>query len=537
MKFIFWQNIISIHQSAFLKALAEEHEVTLVVEQELDNQRKNESWNIPDMGASHIIIAPSDKQIEKLFENNSIYHIFSGINAYPMVYKAFKMAVKRNYNISVMAEPYDWTGLRGKLRRLKYMMLFARYGRYIDHFFTTGNYGIKCYRKAGFPLWKLHQWGYFTEQTTTLSPAVNGSPKIIFVGKIDTRKNILSLISALNEIPELYEDAYIIGTGPLVKELKIAIGENPKIHYLGALPNNEVKQLIGQCDLLVLPSQFDGWGAVVNEALFQGTRVLCSDMCGAGILLDGDKRGGVFQLNESALKQELKRWLIKGPLSLLDRTEIKKWAETSISGEVASDYFVEKLNDNEIIVPWITPPRLKNVDLIFVGRFDNNKNILSILDNFNIIQPYVRKFTIVGSGPLNSKIIAKACQYDEIIVAGRLRNQETQLLMKAHDYLILPSLYDGWGAVINEALSQGTRVLCSEACGASVLLDGVTRGGCFMQTSAMEFIRHWCEIGPVTSEQRDNVRSWAVSNIGGKTASEYFVKVICGEAVEAPWIN
>ena len=39
MTFIFWQNIISLHQAAFLKALAKRHEVILVAEQPLTRER------------------------------------------------------------------------------------------------------------------------------------------------------------------------------------------------------------------------------------------------------------------------------------------------------------------------------------------------------------------------------------------------------------------------------------------------------------------------------------------------------------------
>lgn len=353
MKFIFWQNIISIHQSAFIKALAYKYDVILVAEQVLDKQRLTESWNVPNMGKAKIILSPSSEQIDEMLSDRSVHHAFSGIDAYPMIYSAFKLAVKKRCKISVIAEPYDWTGIRGKLRWLKYTLLFAKYRRYIDHFFTTGNHGIRCFHQSGFPLRKLHHWGYFTEPEMISSFTVNQSPKIIFVGKIDTRKNVLSLVDKLNEVPELYEATYIIGTGPLVNELKKAIECNSKIHYLGPLPNDKVNQFISRCDLLVLPSLFDGWGAVINEALSQGTRVLCSDMCGAGILLDGDKRGGVFNLNDKSLNFKLNHWLMRGSLSLDERNQNIAWASTHISGEIAAKYFVKVLNRETVEAPWL----------------------------------------------------------------------------------------------------------------------------------------------------------------------------------------
>ena len=43
------------------------------------------------MGKTKIIVAPDDKTIDNLIlENKDAVHVFSGINAFPMVYKAFK---------------------------------------------------------------------------------------------------------------------------------------------------------------------------------------------------------------------------------------------------------------------------------------------------------------------------------------------------------------------------------------------------------------------------------------------------------------
>ena len=361
MRFIFWQNIISIHQSAFLKALADKHCVTLVAEQALDEQRKGECWSIPDMGKSRIILSPTAEQIEELLRDEAAYHVFSGIDAYPMVYRAFKLAVDKNCHISVMAEPYEWAGMKGFLRRVKYSLLFMKYGRHIDHFFTTGNMGMRCYRKAGFPVSKLHQWGYFTEQSelSGISGQPTAKPTLIFIGKIDTRKNILPLIENARQVRNLFERFIIIGTGPLESELKEMIAAEPKIHFLGAIPNAEIPSYLVHSDLLVLPSLFDGWGAVVNEALAVGTRVLCSNRCGAEVLLDGLVRGGTFDLNvPSDLSAKLTAWLEQGAVSAEQRQEISSWAKEHISGYTASQYFCNVVANGENTAPWITPPIL-----------------------------------------------------------------------------------------------------------------------------------------------------------------------------------
>lgn len=356
MKFIFWQNIISIHQSAFIKALSKEHNVILVAEQQLDQQRVSENWNIPEMGNAKVIVAPTDSEIKSLLSDNDAWNVFSGIDAFPLVFKVFKLAVRLNRRIVVLAEPYNWTGVKGKLRILKYKRLFSKYHKHITHLFTTGNHGIRCFKIAGMPMEKLHQWGYFTEFDSDVVKTTfneNKQPTVIFVGKIDKRKNIIPLVFILNELHDLYGEVKIIGTGPLESELTEHIANNDKIHYLGSKSNDEVKRYIGQSDLLILPSLFDGWGAVVNEALSQGTRVLCSDMCGAGILLDEKFRGGEFSLHPFDLKSRLEKWLEKGPLTKEDRNDIKCWANNHISGQVAANHFVNTIIGTAAQVPWI----------------------------------------------------------------------------------------------------------------------------------------------------------------------------------------
>lgn len=360
MKFVFWQNVVSIHQSAFIKALAENNDVTLVAQEEIDAQRTKEKWSVPSMGKAKILVNPDDHIINKLIEGTDVEHVFSGINAYPMVYKAFKRAIKKNLSVAVMMEPYEWAGAKGLLRQWMYRILFWRYGRNIKHLFATGEMGIKCYRKSGFPINRLHQWGYFTEQSNNLSFSEENriKPNIIFIGKIDERKNILSLAKCAVKLKDKFNHFTIIGTGPLESDLREIISDCSNIEFIGPVFNSEVADYLSQSDLLVLPSLFDGWGAVVNEALSQGVRVLCSDKCGASSILDNDVRGGIFKtFEENDLSEKLEFWISKGILSEEERKIIANWASKHLSGEEAANYFIKKVNNQVTDAPWVTPPQ------------------------------------------------------------------------------------------------------------------------------------------------------------------------------------
>lgn len=368
MRFTFWQNIISIHQSAFIKALATQYDVTLVAENTLDQQRIKEKWNITDMGKAKVIVSPDNNDILSLLQIPNTRHIFSGIDAYPMVYQAFRHAVKLNLPISVIAEPYEWAGIKGLLRRLKYSVLYLRYGKHINHLFTTGNMGMLCYRKSGFPIKKLHQWGYFTEQNNPASESENirstltsesfpitnnqkNKVKLLYVGRLDSNKNILPLLKKWDEYESNVECFTIIGDGPLFEEVSALNKMNPKIKILGRLSNTEVTKQMALHDYLILPSLYDGWGAVINEALSQGTRVLCSKSCGASILLDGKERGEAFD-QKNAINVIIK-WCAIGRVMEAERHKIKYWANQHISGDIAASYFIKLLKGEHVIAPWI----------------------------------------------------------------------------------------------------------------------------------------------------------------------------------------
>lgn len=355
MKLYFWQNVISIHQSSFLKALSAEHEVHLMVADKISQSRVKEGWSIPDLGNVDITIAPDDETINRAVEDSTAYHIFSGIDAFPMVFKAFKLAVVKNCRISVMAEPYNWRGFKGILRWGKYLLLFQKYGKSINHFFTTGYQGIKCFNRSGLPVSKLHHWGYFTELNSVNKNIPqqldSGKAKLLYVGRIDSNKNIISVLQNFKIYESFVEIFTIAGCGPLYNELKQIEKTNSKIKVLGRVDNSKIGSLMAAHDYLILPSLYDGWGAVVNEALSQGTRVLCSNACGASALLDGNLRGEAFsQKNRNTV---IARWCKKGPVTKQERETIRQWAENNISGKAAAEYFIRILKGQYVQAPWL----------------------------------------------------------------------------------------------------------------------------------------------------------------------------------------
>ena len=79
----------------------------------------------------------------------------------------------------------------------------------------------------------------------------------------------------------------IYGDGPKrrsLQRLAIRSGLADRISFHGMVSNDVVQKALAKADCAVLPSRFDGWGMLVNEALAVGTQVICTSHCGAASL-------------------------------------------------------------------------------------------------------------------------------------------------------------------------------------------------------------------------------------------------------------
>jgi glycosyltransferase involved in cell wall biosynthesis len=106
----------------------------------------------------------------------------------------------------------------------------------------------------------------------------------------------------------------------------------------------------------------------------------------------------------------------------------------------------------------------------FVGRLSEEKNLGLLVSVFNDLPDYM--LTIVGVGPLESEL--KTMAKTNIQFLGSVENSKLKDIYLDHDILILPSLSETWGLVVEEALFFKMPVIVSKNCGASeLIIDGI----------------------------------------------------------------
>jgi glycosyltransferase involved in cell wall biosynthesis len=170
------------------------------------------------------------------------------------------------------------------------------------------------YSSVGFSSCEFYNFGYFPKiNLNTNKHNSNCSQKInfLFVGQLIPRKGIDVLINLIHYLNKSYKNEFsftIIGDGVLKNELLEKTKDIKNLNYLGLInDSNVIENFYIEADIFFLSSYFDGWGAVVNEALSKSCSLLLSEKVYASkSLLIAGKNGFTFNpYNFDSLKDKV----------------------------------------------------------------------------------------------------------------------------------------------------------------------------------------------------------------------------------------
>ncbi len=120
----------------------------------------------------------------------------------------------------------------------------------------------------------------------------------------------------------------------------------------------------------------------------------------------------------------------------------------------------------------------KTLRLLFSGQLISRKNVLRLVLAVKKINHHLPLIvTIIGCGELEAELKAISADDSHIDIKGFVQQENLPEIFEAHDVFILPSLHDGWGVVVTEAMAAAMPVIGTNKVGAIIDLIEHKRNG------------------------------------------------------------
>jgi glycosyltransferase involved in cell wall biosynthesis len=132
---------------------------------------------------------------------------------------------------------------------------------------------------------------------------------VLFVGKLESHKRPLDLVRAVARLGSRAR-LLVVGTGQLEQQCRCEAERlGVRVAWAGFLNQSELGRAYAVADCLVLPSEGETWGLVVNEALATGLPCVVSDRVGCALdMITPGEQGEIFPTGDvAALATALKR--------------------------------------------------------------------------------------------------------------------------------------------------------------------------------------------------------------------------------------
>ena len=243
------------------------------------------------------------KYIIKIYRNYDMI-IFNGYNHWQFFLSFILNTLntkKRVIAIESDTRFRERKGLKAILKKFYLTPIFSR--RYVFGF-PGGNfthkelfrhYGMKDENIFLMPM-MVDNSKFYTDSERVDKPFV-----FLFVGRMIPLKQIEFLIQSFLKNFENSSEVLLrlVGDGELYDPLFSKYGKYENILFEGAKYGEELVKSYHSSHILILPSDREQWGLVVNEAMAAGLPVIASDQVGAIYdLIIGKETGFVFSLNK-----------------------------------------------------------------------------------------------------------------------------------------------------------------------------------------------------------------------------------------------
>lgn len=181
----------------------------------------------------------------------------------------------------------------GRLAHPRFALMALRFKQLaasrMFHYLAIGHYAAEDMKRWAAFGGRSRLWGYFTALPTPLQGVTRRETRweVLWAGRMLGWKRVDTLVKAFGVLRKQDNSARLslIGHGPErqgLEALTVRLGLGGAVNFHPSLPMEQVWARMHAAQVYVLPSNgYEGWGAVVNEAMSQGCAVVASAAAGS----------------------------------------------------------------------------------------------------------------------------------------------------------------------------------------------------------------------------------------------------------------
>lgn len=335
--------------------------------------RKSVKWDDGDYGDA-VMVDLSDnteEKIKNIFQSEpDAIHILAG----------FKSGVIKYLDEYIFADKYQFVcfserpGIYGKwwkriIKRvyvpISEILIAKKYQKYIKAYLPLGLQGVDENKHYGWKSEKLYPFMYDPVDCVTdknIYP-VNSPMRFLYVGRFSRyTKGTDTLVKALDLVKadkSSYTIDFVGGYGDMKDEVISWAENNENASFLGSWNSLEVGNNMKEYDVCIVPSKFDGWNLLVNEATRAYIGVIASDQAVSHEVIDHSGAGIVVKAKRPKELAKAIEFAVSNPEAVAQWKEKSKAYATKISSQSVGDYVIDIINyeclhigNSRPVCPW-----------------------------------------------------------------------------------------------------------------------------------------------------------------------------------------
>jgi starch synthase len=219
------------------------------------------------------------------------------------------------YQEKIVSEEYRRWGVDHPVSDIRDIVREEKIYELADAITVPSDFAARSFLESGLPASKIHviPYGVRLAKFSRTGEPPPGRFEVLFAGSVSLRKGIPYLLEAFANVHHTAKRLRV--AGPIHPDMKTVLGRLPQhqVEFLGAVPQEQMAELMSTSHVMVLPSIEEGLALVQGQALACGCPVIASTNTGGENLFTNDKEGFIVPPRDAKAIEERMQQLADDP--------------------------------------------------------------------------------------------------------------------------------------------------------------------------------------------------------------------------------